>query len=73
MDKYGKVDRVVDQVLGLRYQNIKDPNKDFEPELGGGRLTSLDALFARCFAFLRTSPKTSTSMFFKNIAKTLHR
>ena len=36
----------------------------------GGRLTSL----ARCFAFWRTSSKTSTSMFFfKNIAKTSHR
>ena len=31
----------------------------------GGRLTSLDASFARCFAFLRTSSKTSTSMFFQ--------
>ena len=31
----------------------------------GGRLTSLDASFARCFAFWRTSLKTSTSMFFQ--------
>ena len=31
----------------------------------GGRLTSLDASFARCFAFLRTSSKTSTPMFFQ--------
>ena len=31
----------------------------------GGRLTSLDASFARCFAFWRTSSKTSTSMFFQ--------
>ena len=41
-------------------------------EIRGGRLTSLDASFARCFAFWRTSSKTSTSMFFqkhrKNIA-----
>ena len=33
--------------------------------LRGGRLTSLDASFARCFAFWRTSSKTSTSMFFQ--------
>ena len=31
----------------------------------GGRLTSLDASFARCFAFSRTSSKTSRSMFFQ--------
>ena len=31
----------------------------------GGRLTSLDASFARCFVFWRTSSKTSTSMFFQ--------
>ena len=31
----------------------------------GGRLTSLDASFAQCFAFWRTSSKTSTSMFFQ--------
>ena len=31
----------------------------------GERLTSLDASFARCFAFWRTSSKTSTSMFFQ--------
>ena len=31
----------------------------------GGRLTSLDASYARCFVFWRTSSKTSTSMFFQ--------
>ena len=31
----------------------------------GGQLTSLDASFARCFAFRRTSSKTSMSMFFQ--------
>ena len=31
----------------------------------GGRLTSLDASFARCFAFWRTSSKTSRLMFFQ--------
>ena len=31
----------------------------------GGRLTSLDASYAQCFAFWRTSSKTSTSMVFK--------
>ena len=31
----------------------------------GGRLTLLDASFARCFSFWRTSSKTSTSMFFQ--------
>ena len=35
------------------------------PRIRGGRLTSLDASFARCFAFWRTSSKTSTSMFFQ--------
>ena len=35
-------------------------------QLGVGRLTSLGASFARCFAFWRTSSKTSTPMFFQN-------
>ena len=40
----------------------------------GGQLTSLDASFARCFAFWRTSSKNIDVNFFcKNIAKTLHR
>ena len=30
----------------------------------GGRLTSLDASFMRCFGFFQTSSKTSRSMFF---------
>ena len=30
----------------------------------GGRLTSLDASWARCFGFFQTSSKTSRSMFF---------
>ena len=32
--------------------------------LRGGRLTSLDASWARCFVFFQTSSKTSRSMFF---------
>ena len=32
--------------------------------LRGGRLTSLDASFMRCFVFFQTSSKTSRSMFF---------
>ena len=31
----------------------------------GGRLTSLDVLFARCFVFLRTSSKKLTLIFFQ--------
>ena len=38
------------QLLGLQYR--------------GGRLTSLDASFMRCFGFFQTSSKTSRSMFF---------
>ena len=38
----------------------------------GGRLTSLDASFMRCFGFFQTSSKTSRSMFFQNIAETSH-
>ena len=33
-------------------------------EARGGRLTSLDASFMRCFGFFQTSSKTSRSMFF---------
>ena len=40
-------------------------NLDWQAGHRGGRLTSLDASFARCFAFWRTSSKTSTSMFFQ--------
>ena len=40
--------------------------------LRGGRLTSLDASFARCFALWRISSKTSTSMFFQKHCIALH-
>ena len=33
------------------------------PRCRGGRLTSLDASFVRCFGFFQTSSKTSRSMF----------
>ena len=35
----------------------------FSPSSRGGRLTSLDASFVRCFGFSQTSSKTSRSMF----------
>ena len=37
---------------------------DGQPTDRGGRLTSLDASFMRCFGFFQTSSKTSRSMFF---------
>ena len=39
----------------------------------GGRLASLDASFARCFVFLRTLSKISTSMFFFSKITPKHR
>ena len=35
----------------------------------GERLTSLEASLVRCFAFYKTSSKTSGAMFFKNIVQ----
>ena len=39
-------------------------HKAFWRSTRGGRLTSLDASFMRCFGFFQTSSKTSRSMFF---------
>ena len=58
-DKEEEIDAVLQRV---KEQVIFNSNP---PSGRGGRLTSLDASFARCFAFWRTSSKTSTSMFFQ--------
>ena len=44
-----------------------------EPGTGnrGGRLTSLGASLVRCFAFYKTSSKTSGATFFKNIVQNI--
>ena len=39
----------------------------------GGRLTSLDASFMRCFGFFKHRQKHRGQCFFQNIAETSHR
>ena len=60
-------------MLHSMLHSMKHVRKPSPPPSRGGRLTSLDASFMRCFGFFQTLSKTLRSMFFQNIAETSHR
>ena len=55
---------IIKNILEQRSLQEKFNNLVNGAGLRGGRLTSLDASFMRCFVFFQTSSKTSRSMFF---------